>query len=70
MGQEKPNLSKNLAKALERIDEINKKFGVDYIGTEHLLYGCMSVNGEAAALLAKAGVVKNEYEAEFAHSID
>ena len=67
---EKREFTKNLTDALKRIDEANAKLGVNYIGTEHLLYGCLSVNGVAAALLVQAGVVKNEYDAEFARYVN
>ncbi len=65
-----PNLSNNLSVVLEKANEATLAHGAVYIGTEHLLYGCLCVECEAGKLLREAGVSKAEYEGEFFRSID
>ncbi|MBQ2741102.1 MAG: ATP-dependent Clp protease ATP-binding subunit, partial [Clostridia bacterium] len=65
-----PNLSNNLSAVLKKANEATLAHGAVYIGTEHLLYGCLCVECEAGKLLREAGVSKAEYEGEFFRSID
>ena len=59
-----PNLSEKVKAVLHVANQVTLD-QVEYVGTEHLLYGCLCVDCEAGDLLRDAGVVKSDYEAEF-----
>lgn len=65
-----PNLSEKLKAALEVANQATLEHGAVYIGTEHLLYGCLCVDCKAGRLLREAGLSVADYEAEFFRSID
>ena len=55
-----PVVSSNLRKALQAAEGEARQFGDEYVSTEHLLLGIMSVADSAAArLLARLGVAKD-----------
>lgn len=59
----KPVLSENLKTAIERAAIGASQFGYQFIGTEHFLYGMVSMQGNRAkVILSKLGVDSHEVE--------
>ncbi len=59
----KPVLSENLKTAIERAAIGASQFGYQFIGTEHFLYGMVSMQGNRAkVILSKLGVDSHEIE--------
>ncbi len=59
----KPVLSENLKAAIERSAIIASQFGYQFIGTEHFLYGLITINSnKAKVILSKLGIDINELE--------
>ena len=57
----KPVLSENLKAAIERAAIIASQYGYQFIGTEHFLYGLVTIaRGRAQAILQNQGVDLNE----------
>lgn len=59
----KPTLSENLKNAIERSAIAASQFGYQFIGTEHFLYGIISMQGNRAkVIVSKLGVDSHELE--------
>lgn len=59
----KPTLSENLKTAIERSAIAASQFGYQFIGTEHFLYGIISMQGNRAkVILSKLGVDSHDFE--------
>ncbi len=59
----KPVLSENLKAAIERAAIVASQFGYQFIGTEHFLFGLVSMQGNRAkVILSKLGVDSHELE--------
>lgn len=59
----KPVLSENLKTAIERAAIVASQFGYQFIGTEHFLFGLISMPGNRAkVILSKLGVDAHELE--------
>lgn len=59
----KPTLSENLKTAIERSAIAASQFGYQFIGTEHFLYGIISMQGNRAkVIVSKLGVDSHELE--------
>jgi ATP-dependent Clp protease ATP-binding subunit ClpC len=59
----KPVLSENLKTAIERSAIIASQFGYQFIGTEHFLYGLITINSnKAKVILSKLGIDIAELE--------
>lgn len=64
-------LSKNLIAALDAANAVAKKKGVSYVGSEHLIYGILSLPScSAYGILASEGVTLSEYERAFFRALD
>ena len=64
-------LSENLNVALETANQVTAKLGAVYVGSEHIVYGFLSVpNCTACKLLGEVGVALQNYEEPFVRSID
>ena len=63
--------SRNVNEVIDRAAALAKKYGCRYIGSEHLLYGLISVSdGRASALLREAGVDVDRFMIFFRRSIE
>lgn len=63
--------SESVQKAVAIAQEAAQKHGTKYLGTEHILYGLLSVeDSKAAKLIAEYGVDIDKYEEVFAQNID
>ena len=61
-----PRLTDNLQKAIEIADQVSGEMGSKYIGSEHMLYGFLSLtNCSAYRLLASEGIYLSEYREKF-----
>ncbi|MPZ85256.1 MAG: Clp protease [Actinophytocola sp.] len=56
-------------KAVGDAQEYARRLGHGFIGTEHLLFGLASTDGEAGAVLRRSGVTPERVEAEFVRLI-
>ena len=69
--QQAPNLSENLKKVLSVANKATIENGTVYVGSEHLLYGFLSVpECQAYELLTACGMTKSIYEPHFVRTID
>ena len=65
------NMTENLKTAMEIANQITTNLSATYIGSEHLLFGCLKTeNCSAYKLLTECGVNPSEYERVFLNSID
>ncbi|MDD4002669.1 MAG: ATP-dependent Clp protease ATP-binding subunit [Clostridia bacterium] len=63
--------SESVQKAVAIAQDAAKKHNTKYLGTEHILYGLLSVeDSKAAKLIAEFGVGLDKYEEVFAQNID
>ena len=63
--------SRNVNEAIEVATVLARRYGSRYIGSEHILFGLMSVSdGRAAAILREAGVSPERYLEYFKLTID
>ncbi len=64
-------LSENLQKALELANRVALENGVSYVGSEHLIYGFLSMpECTAYGILASEGASLKEYERAFLHVLE
>lgn len=64
-------LSQNLQKALDLANRVALKNGVSYVGSEHLIYGFLSMpECTAYGILAGEGASLKEYERAFLHVLE
>ena len=63
--------TESVQKAVAKAQEIGKKYGTKYLGTEHILYGLLSVdNSVAANLVAEYGIDIDKYDQLFKQNLD
>lgn len=63
--------TESVQKAVAKAQEASKKYGTKYLGTEHILYGILSVGDSFAAnLISEYGIDAEKYENLFAQNID
>lgn len=63
--------SESVQIAVQKAQEVAKKYGTKYIGTEHLMYGLLSANDSVAAkLLGEYNIDAEKYEKVFKQNLD
>lgn len=63
--------STNVNQVIETADKLARRYGCRYIGSEHILFGLLTVtDGRAAAILRESGVDVNRYLYYFEKTID
>ena len=63
--------SSNVNQVIDTADRLARRYGCKYIGSEHILFGLLTVSdGRAAAILKEAGVDQDRYLYYFAKTVD
>ncbi|MBR0189906.1 MAG: ATP-dependent Clp protease ATP-binding subunit [Clostridia bacterium] len=63
--------SRNVNEVIDIANDLAKRFGCRYIGSEHIMFGLINVSdGRAASILREAGVDSDRYLAYFKRTID
>ena len=63
--------SRNVNEVIDIANDLAKRFGCRYIGSEHIMFGLINVtDGRAASILREAGVDSNRYLAYFKRTVD
>jgi len=62
--------SKNSVRALSAAEDLAKSYQLSFVGTEHVVYGLLTVDGIAARYLKERGVTCENYLERYRHTID
>ena len=65
------SFSRNIYKVIDAATAVARRLGCRYIGSEHILYGLLSVeDGRASSLLREAGLIEGRYYELLKRAVD